>query len=264
MHAAASNSLVLTDVSSLKWLAGSREAISHGGFYQVIASELVRGVHEKQVFRCLGDRLVVLSEQAHAFRQMDMLEQVSHVLVSLPLPRQYEAIGRYYQGIWTQRFGRGDLERAVSLFECAAESAPPKYQIRAMVSLAASSRHQRDSQAALSLYCEAGRFASLNGLYDPYASVLTPRMVAVIKSEHGDHRGALALLENLFPLAHAMRGVLPHVYFDYMNSLAVELCAVGRTEEARNTSQIVLASPFASAYPEWRETREEIELRGWR
>jgi len=39
---------------------------------------------------------------------------------------------------------------------------------------------------------------------------------------------------------------------------------VGRLEEARNESRIVLAPPYASAYPEWRETREEIEARGRR
>jgi len=89
-------------------------------------------------------------------------------------------------------------------------------------------------------------------------------MVAVISSEDGNHRGALAILENLFSLAHAMRLAQPHVYYDYMNSLAVELGEVGRLEEARNVSGIVLASPYASAYPEWRDTREEIELRGLR
>jgi hypothetical protein len=89
-------------------------------------------------------------------------------------------------------------------------------------------------------------------------------MFAVINSEDGNHRGALALLENLFPFAHATRSSQPHVYYDYMNSLAVELCEVGRLEEAKNVSQIVLASPFAHAYPEWRETREDIELRGYR
>lgn len=46
------------------------------------------------------------------------------------------------------------------------------------------------------------------------------------------------------------------------NSLAVELFAVWRLEEAKNVSQIVLASPFASPYPEYRETREEIALKG--
>jgi hypothetical protein len=52
-----------------------------------------------------------------------------------------------------------------------------------------------------------------------------------------------------------MRSSQPHVYYDYMNSFAVELCEVGRLEEAKNVSLIVLASPFAPAYPEWRETR---------
>jgi hypothetical protein len=66
-------------------------------------------------------------------------------------------------------------------------------------------------------------------------------------------------------IADLIRGVYKkHVFReldDYMNSFAVELCEAGRLEEAKNVSQIVLASPFAPAYPEWRETGEEIELR---
>src|SRR6266513_2349907 len=38
----------------------------------------------------------------------------------------------------------------------------------------------------------------------------------------------------------------------------------GWLEKARNASRIVLASPFAHAYSELRETREQIELRGLR
>lgn len=89
-------------------------------------------------------------------------------------------------------------------------------------------------------------------------------MVAVISSEDGNHLGALALLENLLPLAHSTRLLQPHVYYDYLNSLAVELCEVGRLEEAKNVSQIVVASPLAHAYPECRETHNEIALRGRR
>jgi hypothetical protein len=90
------------------------------------------------------------------------------------------------------------------------------------------------------------------------------KMIAVISSEDGNHRDALGLLESLFALALHARSSQPHVYYDYMNSLAVELCEVGRLEEARNISQIVLASPFAPAYPEWRDTSNEIALRGRR
>ncbi|MEK6324702.1 MAG: hypothetical protein AABN33_23925 [Acidobacteriota bacterium] len=263
MHAAANVSLVLTDLSSFKRLADSEAAISYGGFYQLIASGLIKAGYSEQVFREFGERLVVLAEHAHAFRQMKILEQVSQILVSLPLPH-YEAVGQYYQAICTQSFGRGDIERAVGLLKGVVESAPARYKVRALISLGANSRHQDDNQSALPLYREASRFATRNGLYDPYATIHTQRMVAVINSEDGNHRGAVALLENLLPLAHSMRRWQPHVYYDYMNSLAVELCEVGRLEEAKNVSQIVLASPFASAYPEWRETRDEIELRGWR
>ncbi|MEK6324772.1 MAG: hypothetical protein AABN33_24280 [Acidobacteriota bacterium] len=212
----------------------------------------------------MGNRLIVLAEQAHAFRQMNVIEQVSQILGSLPLSRQYEAVSRYYQALCIQSFGRGDIEQAISLLEGVAETVPTRYRARVMISLGANARNRCDNQSALSFYSDAARFISLSGLYDPYAATHTQKMVAVISGEDGNHRDALEMLENLFPLAHAMRPSQPHVYYDYMNSLAVELCEVGRLEEARNVSRIVLASPFASAYPEWRETREEIELRGWR
>ena len=263
MQAIANNNLVLTDFSSFG-LAESQATISDGGFYQRIASYLIGAVHKEQVFRELGDRLVVLAEHSHAFRRMDVLEQVSPMLVSIPLPPEYQAVGRYYQAVCTQRFGFGDVGRAATLLEGVAENAPPRYRVRAILCLGANSRHRLDNRSALSLYREAGRFVSQNSLHDPCAIIHTQKMVAVIKSEDGNHRAALAMLENLFPLANEMRSSQPHVYYDYLNSLAVELGEVGRLEEARHFSQIVLASPFAPAYPEWRETREEIAIKGWR
>ncbi|MEK6302676.1 MAG: hypothetical protein AABO41_18345, partial [Acidobacteriota bacterium] len=264
MQTAASNSLVLTDLSSFTRFADSQRAISHGGFYQLIASDRIRSVHTKQVLLALGDRLVFLAENAHAFRQMDALERVSQILVSLPLRQQFEAVGRYYQAVCTQRFGRGDVQHSSTLLERVAESAPTRYRVRAIISLGANSYRQCDNRSALSLYYEASRLALRDGVYDPYATLTAQRMVGAIQGLEGNHRDAVRVLENLYPVAHAMRCVQPHVYFDYMNSLAVELCEVGRLEEAKNVSRIVLASPFATAYPEWRETREEIELRGWR
>jgi hypothetical protein len=261
METAAKVGLVLTDSSSFERFADLRR-ISYGGSYQRLASELVKGIHTNQALCDLGERLVVLAEHAHAFRHMDVLEQVSQFLMSWPLPRQYEAIGRYYQALCVQRLGRGDADRAASLLARLVESAQPKYRVRAMISLAANWRHQSDNQSALSLYCEAGRFASRNNLNDSYSIITAQRMFAVIDGEDGNHRGALALLENLFPLAHDLRSSQPHVYYDYMNSLAVELCEVGRLQEAKNVSQIAVASAFARAYPEWRETRNEIALRG--
>jgi hypothetical protein len=87
-------------------------------------------------------------------------------------------------------------------------------------------------------------------------------MSALVKALEGDHRGALVDLEKMFPLVRMANSQQPYAYYDYLNTLAVELCEARRLEEARRASEIALASPFASAYPEWRETREEIELKG--
>lgn len=54
-------------------------------------------------------------------------------------------------------------------------------------------------------------------------------------------------LEQLYPLA---RFAPPNIYFDYINSLAVQFGEVGRLEEARNVSASVVAFPFAPHYPE--------------
>ncbi|HXG67233.1 MAG TPA: hypothetical protein VNO70_19175, partial [Blastocatellia bacterium] len=102
------------------------------------------------------------------------------------------------------------------------------------------------------------RQASRSGVLDAYTLISTQKMIAVCKGLDGDHHGALKILENLFPIANSVRWPQPQIYFDYLNSCAVELAEVGRLEEARRFSQIVLASPFSPAYPEWGETLAEI------
>jgi hypothetical protein len=48
------------------------------------------------------------------------------------------------------------------------------------------------------------------------------------------------------------------MYYDCLNSYAVELGEAGRLYEARNVCDLVLASPFAFAYSEWQQTAEDL------
>jgi hypothetical protein len=50
----------------------------------------------------------------------------------------------------------------------------------------------------------------------------------------------------------------PLYFFLYHNELATELAELGRLAEAEAACAIALGSPFAPAYPEWSDTREEI------
>ena len=68
----------------------------------------------------------------------------------------------------------------------------------------------------------------------------------------------------MFPLMRVVGSSYPSMYCNYFNSLAIEIAEAGRIEEAQNVCRIMLASPYASAYPEMRETWDEVRLRGYR
>jgi hypothetical protein len=83
---------------------------------------------------------------------------------------------------------------------------------------------------------------------------------ALIKDDEGDHRGALADIERLEPLARRIGLELPAVLHFYCNNLAVALITNGRAEDATRFSKMLLTSPFRNAYPEWQRTCENIAL----
>jgi hypothetical protein len=80
--------------------------------------------------------------------------------------------------------------------------------------------------------------------------------IAVAKAKQGDYQHALNDLERISPLIHHAS---LEVYHDCLNSLAVELGAIGRKQEARNIIRHVLASPYALSYPEWQQTGEDLK-----
>lgn len=262
MQTAAKSSFVLTETSSLEMLNGLPKASRQGEFYQQITEAIIKGTYKKQSFIELGNRLVAVADRAYALRQMDVVEQASHIILNLPLPRDYGSIARYYQAYCIKRSGQFDKARP--LFERVAEEVPPAYRARAIVALGSLAFDSGDYQSALPLYIEAGRAAIRSHRFDPLAAFYTGHMVAVLRSIDGNHRGALADLERMFPLVRAIGASYPPMYYNYLNSQAVEMIEVGRLEEARNLSKIVLATPYANAYSEWRDTGADLAVRGYR
>ena len=227
-----------------------------------MAEELIKELYKKQALGSLVPNLTALAHRAYTIRRLDIVEQVGQVLMNLPLSQDSRNIGRYYHSFTLRREGRAAEARA--LLDRLAGEVRHRYTGRVIMSLAGLVFDSGDFSSALPLYIEAGRAAAATERSDLFTMTQVQRQIAVLKSIDGDHMGAVAHLEKLCAIARLSGSQQPPLWFDYLNSLAVELCEVGRLEEAKNVSQIVLASPFASAYPEWRETRDEIELRGWR
>jgi tetratricopeptide (TPR) repeat protein len=258
MQIAATNNRFLTDSSSLDSLLALQTGNGHGEFYQQIARLLIKGFYTKEAIIAFGQKLTAVAQHAYALRQMDNVERVSRIIMNLPVA-EYQKIGSYYYALAMKR--RGQTAQAETLLERVADDAPVRYRGQALLSLGTFALTAGRPESALRFYTEALRVASKKDLLSMAQNL---KMIAVIKGMNGDHRAAVADLESLLPAVRAVSVYRPDFLCDYSNSLAVELGEVERVEEARNFSRIALASPYACAYPEWKETWNEIEMRGRR
>ena len=263
MQTAAKSSFALIENFSLdlEMLIRLQKANRQAEFYQQITRAIIKGVHTKESLTRLGQRLTNLAQYAYASRQMDIVEQVSQVLMNLPLGREIRNIARYYQAFCIKR--RGHFSEAHRLFERVADEDSPRYRTRAIIALGSIAFDSGKFQSALSLYVEGNRAMMRSREFDPLAAFYAWHMLAVLKSIDGDHSGALADLERMLPLVRVVGSSYPSLYCNYLNSLAIEIAEAGRVEEAQNVCRIMLASPYASAYPEMRETWDEVQLRGY-
>jgi tetratricopeptide (TPR) repeat protein len=260
MQKAASSNLIFIDSSSLKRLAKPGRRVSHIELYQGIAQTLTTGFHTERILGDFATRLASIADHAYLHREFDVVGHVGQVLLKLPA-KPIKAVGQHYQALSLRKGGLGDSVGAATLLQQVADSAPLLYRARAMLALGAISHDAGDDRTAISFYREVARIETRNRVFDPMTSYTASRMTAVIRSRHGDHQGAVADLERMFPLARMASSHQSYAYYDYLNTLAVELGEVGRLEQARRASEIAIASPFARAYPEWRETFDEIEAK---
>jgi hypothetical protein len=204
-------------------------------------------------FQALGNKLIKYAEAAKGFRQFDKILEAGQILSTIPL-KEYQIVGQYYLGLCEYR---RDREKAKFIFEYVADLSPvPTYRARAMLSLAAVEARKNDYVSELKYVLEALKVSSR---FTTRIEAL--KGIAVIKAKEGYHRQSLKDLEALLPLA---RYAEPIVYYDCLNSFAVELGEAGRTTEAKNVCSLILASPYASVYKEWRETSDDIELKAYR
>ena len=75
----------------------------------------------------------------------------------------------------------------------------------------------------------------------------------------GDHRTSIEHLKAIRPAVELAASMAPVYAPMWCNNVALDLAGLGRFDEARRFAAFAIASPFARAYPEWRETAQEIE-----
>ncbi|MEK6299404.1 MAG: hypothetical protein AABO41_01680 [Acidobacteriota bacterium] len=221
----------------------------------IVASHLAQTVHSQELFFKLTNELIRFAEQALVMRDVDALDEVSHILMSLPINAARQ-IGRYYYS--RAIYGNGQRDEANGLLEKLADNGPITYRARAIQTLGANYHASGQLDEALRFQLEALRLESDRNGRGFQATMLARWEISTIRGLNGDHRGALSDLKDLRPLLNLAAKQQPFYFYAYCNDLAVELGELGRIAEAEAALEASLASPYASAYPNWAETRDEI------
>jgi hypothetical protein len=198
----------------------------------------------------LGKHLTLAAETAQLMRQTDAVREYGLILSNLPV-KEYQLIGQYYLG-WYACCSGGQV--TASLFENIFEESKT-YKAKSLITLGALAGAKGDLEGEIRHHKEALKYS------DVATSIRIVRAIAIVKSKEGFHKSAIRSLESVLPV---LQFAQPQVYYNTLNSLAVELGEVGRVEEASSICKVVLASPYAFAYPEWRETGADIVRRGYK
>lgn len=221
--------------------------LSDLSYRQLIYSSLARSANKVEELEVLGQHVAAIARNAWAAKDLNAVEHASQVMLAMPVADQRET-ARYYRALCT--WWRDDRENArQSLARVVVLS--PHLRSRALHAIGLTYHESGEIDAALPFYLKAGKRV---GKGDLLTLLESQRIAAVIRSIHGDHDGALADIERLFPLVRATCTASPVLYYECLNSLGVEMSEVGHIAEAEAALSIALASP----YPEWRATREEI------
>lgn len=204
---------------------------------------LLRGIIS---YEQLGNHIIKQIKTAHAFRQLERVRELSTILSNNPL-KEYQLIGQYYLVWCACREQNYEIERLESIID-----QTRSIKAQALMTRAAFEGYSGNVVVEAGFYVEA-----LKANPDASQRIDILKALSVLKAKEGFHKESLRDFEELLPV---LKYAEPPVYYDCLNSYAVELAEAGRRQEAHNVIRHVLASPFAFAYPEWRETGDELDL----
>jgi hypothetical protein len=192
----------------------------------------------------LGNRILREVKAAHAVRQVDTVRELASILINNPI-REFQLIAEYYL-VWCDcRQGNYQVETLERIID-----QTKTHKAHALITRAAFEGYKGNLESEAYFYLEALR---AKPTISQYVDIM--KSLAVVKAKEGSHKQSVRGFEKILPI---LKYAEPIVYFDCLNSLAVELSEAERKDEARYITRHVLASPYALAYPEWQQTAGDL------
>jgi hypothetical protein len=201
---------------------------------------------------------IQLGEWSQSVRSAEGLSRASKIIADLSLGRSANSIGRYYHALSLNRQGPQASAEANEILIDVADHGPDLFRAKARVAFATKLRNAGDTKAALKIHWEALRIVGSCEHGKLHPLFFAALQLALIKFDEGDFSGASAGFQGLEPLARQVGLEFPALLHIYYNNVAFSLIANGRAEETLRLRQILSASPFRDAYPEWQRTCVDI------
>jgi hypothetical protein len=204
---------------------------------------------------------IELGETAQALRNADALMRAGQGILNLPLPEEASAIGNYYVALSLNRRVPAAYPEANKILIDVADHGPTLFRAKALAALGANSNVTGDRATARSVQADAFRIARDCGPGGTHPICCIQIQSAATRSDEGDYKSALSMLEKLSPYIHSLGKEYMPLVHAYCNNLAVALADNGRNVEAQSLSKMLLASPFLDLHPEWQRTCADLATR---
>lgn len=194
------------------------------------------------------------AEVASSVRDLKGLRAIADTLIEAA-PSGLESIGFYYRACSMR-----DKSQASSLIEPITECDLPVLRARAQLALGGYAYLRSDLSIADKHYrCAEAEFAACQ-TPDRLGLLQLRKMQAVLHSLAGHHVDSLGHLRQSWAYAEQLSRSLPALSYDLLNSIAIELNALGNQEPAIKLIRVATASPFAARFPEWSQSQREITM----
>ena len=204
--------------------------------------------------------LTLQAEDARSVRALGKVNAIADT-ISAVAPLQLQPIARYYRAISLNRSGVGTPQSA-AIFEALTECSLGTVRARAELALGSQAFIRGDHSLAHKHYATAKVLFALTP--DPIGSTHLNRMLAVLHGVRGNHQVALLELQQTWKLAKTIRANFQGELYSILNSMSIELTALGYASEALPLINAALASPYAASHPEWIETKIDVERAAYR
>lgn len=200
--------------------------------------------------------LTLQAEEARSLRALDKVNAIADTLLAIA-PLHLQPLGTYYRAISLNRSGRG-TPQSTAIFEALTGSPLAVLRGRAELALGTQAYLRGDHSLADGHYQTAQKHFDVVA-NDPIGAIHLRKMRAILRGAGGLHETALFELQQTWRLAKTIHANYGTEVYCILNSMSTELIAIGHANEALPLVNVALASPYAVNFPEWAETKAEIE-----